>query len=110
MIHHPATMALPSLIVAQSAATAVDAGPWANTLINSGAIGCWLLYMLWRDKRDSEKQDKRHDENLAAMKKVENAFRVNTESIIVGIASLKTIDGGYAELLSKIRESNSRDQ
>ncbi len=103
-------MALPSLILAQSAATAVEAGPWANTLINSGAIGCWLLYMLWRDNRETGKQEKRHEENLAAMRNVENAFRVNTESIIVGIASLKTIDGGYAELLAKIRESNSRNQ
>lgn len=62
--------------------------------------------MIYRDNRESTKQDARHKENIEQSKAVENAFRTNTTSIIVAMAAAKTIDAGYAELLEKVRQEN----
>lgn len=77
-------------------------GPWVAALINYGALGLWVIYLVWRDNRETQKQDQRHQENLASQKKVEEAFQSVTTSLIVGFGAMKNIDQGYADLLKKI--------
>lgn len=99
--------ALPFMLIAEASSTTES---WAITLLNYGVAGVMLIWFMYRDKRESDKQDTRHRENLEASKAIENAFRTNTESIIVGLAAMKTVDLGYSELLNKIRESNTGKQ
>ncbi len=81
---------------------------WAPALINYGALGLWVIFMVWRDNRESIKQDKRHEEQITQQRRVEEAFRINTESIIISVSAMKTIDRGYAELLERIKADNAR--
>lgn len=94
----------PALVVAQAAA-GVDVG-WGNALLNSGALGLWVIYLVWRDKREGEKADKRHEDNLAQQKRVEEAFRSTTTAVITTMAGLQNLDESYSRLLKKIEEAN----
>lgn len=80
---------------------------WEGALVNYGALGLWVLWMLYRDKRESEKQDKRHEENLAAQKAIEKAFRTNTTSIIVVLSKLKNLDTTSLDILERIKADNA---
>jgi len=105
--------AAPFLIAAEAATVAAPES-WALTLANYGVATTMLGWFMWKDKLDREdrKQEKidqqrRHEENLAASKRIEDAFRTNTMSIIVGISAMKNIDSQYSELLRKIQDENN---
>ena len=96
----------PIILLAETANTAQASPSWGLTLLNYGVAGVMLGWFMYRDKRESDKQDLRHKENLEQSKAIENAFRTNTTSIIVAVAATKNIDAGYAELLEKVRQEN----
>ena len=105
-------LAIPFLIAADAASVSNDS--WAFTVANYGVATGMLTWFMWRDKLDRDErrqeksdQQKRHEENLAASKKIEEAFRNQTNLLIVGLAAMKTIDAGYASLLEKIKNTNS---
>src|ERR1043165_1061149 len=75
-------------------------------LATYGPLGLWVLWMLWRDSRESTKQDKRHDENLAAQKRVEEAIRTNTNSILAAMAGVRHLDSSFSEMLERIKADN----
>lgn len=95
---------VPMVIVAE--ATAAEISPWA-ALASFGPLGLWVMWMLYRDNRESAKQDAQHHENQVAMKRIEDAFRTNTDLLIVGLAAMKTIDQNYLALLDRIKASNA---
>lgn len=97
--------ALPFLLLAE-ASTATDS--WVITMLNYGVAGVMLLWFMWRDKRESEKQDLRHRENLEQQKRIEDAFRTNTNSIMVGMGAIKHLDGAYTEMLARIKIENDK--
>lgn len=111
MTNHPLTVAFPFPIVL---AEAVGAGfSWTQTLVVYGPLGLWVLWFVIRDKMDrderkieKEAQERRHQENLAASKRIEEAFRTHTDLLIVGLAGMKTIDVAYSMLLEKIEKAN----
>lgn len=96
--------AVPAFVLAQSE---IGVGGWYGALVNYGALGIWVAFMVYRDYRESQKQDKRHEENLSAFKKIEDAYRTNTDLLIVGLGAMKTIDAQYLSLLDKIRAANA---
>lgn len=110
MLHDPITTAFPfSVVLAQATA----AFSWEQTLLVYGPLGLWVAWFVIRDRqerqeRQQERADlqKRHEENLAAMKKIEEAYRTHTDLLIVGLAAMKTIDLGYSGLLEKLKDSN----
>lgn len=98
------------IIMAQGVAGAFS---WSQTLLVYGPLGLWVAWFIIRDRLDREerKQDKvdmerRHQENLAAQRAVESAFRTNTNSIITAMAATKHMDGAFTELLQRINEDN----
>lgn len=102
---------LPIVMIA-GASTASDS--WAITLANYGVAGTMLLWFMWKDKLDREDrkqektdQERRHQENLAAQKAVENAFRTNTTSVVIGMSALKHLDGAYTDMLARVKADNS---
>lgn len=99
------SLILPLLVAAENHSNGVVEFGWRE-LINYGALGIWVVFMIYRDYRESTKQDKRHEENLAASKRIEDAFRTNTESIIIGISGMQTLDDNYKKLLSTVRQHN----
>lgn len=84
----------------------VMSDPWWTPLSNLGVAGVIIGWFMYRDKRESEKQDVRHKENIEQQKQIADAFRNNTESIIIGISALQTLDESYAKLLSKVQQQN----
>lgn len=111
-MHHPILpYALPFVLLAE-ASTAHES--WVITLLNYGVAGSMLIWFMWRDREDRKErndervaQQKRHEENLVALRKIEDAYRTNTDLLIVGLAAMKTIDSGYSTLLAKIKEQNT---
>lgn len=96
-IHHA-----PLFLIAEVATnTSATLSPWL-TLGNYGVLGIWLWYMIARDKKESEKQDKRHEDNLEAQKKVEEAFKTCITSITIAVEGMKSMDRAYAELAAKL--------
>lgn len=96
--------------------TSLPEHSWALTLANYGVATTMLGWFMWRDKLDRDERkaeradtERRHLENLAAMRKTEDAFRTHTDLLIVGLAAMKTIDIGYSSLLDKIKASNIHD-
>lgn len=111
-LHNP-LHAVPFFIAAEVGAVTES---WGLTLANYGVATTMLAWFMWRDKQDREdrkqekvEQQKRHEENLVASRALQDALRTNTDSTIVGIAAMKTIDKGYLELLERMKESNSID-
>lgn len=111
MTHHPITVAFPFPIVLAEVATVPFS--WTQALLVYGPLGLWVAWFVIRDKldRDERKQERidlerRHQENLAASKAIEDAFRTNTNSIITGMAAMKHLDAAYAEILVRIKEDN----
>lgn len=94
------------ILLAQMPGSGSD--PWWVPLANFGISGIMLGWFMWRDKRESEKQDKRHEENLAAQRAIEDAFRTNTTSIITSMAGVKHLDGVIADLLARIEQQNKK--
>lgn len=99
------------MVMIAGASTASDS--WAITLLNYGVAGSMLLWFMWKDKLDREDrrqektdQERRHQENLAAQKAVENAFRTNTNSVIVSMSALKHLDGAYTDMLARVQSDN----
>lgn len=87
---------------------------WAITMLNYGVAGSMLIWFMWKDKLDREErrqekidQERRHQENLAAQKAVENAFRTNTNSVILGMSALKHLNGAYEDMLARVTADNS---
>ena len=82
MTHHPIVAAFPfPIVLAEAVQTSMPVEFGWRELINYGALGVWVGFMIYRDYRESIKQDKRHDENLAASKKIEEAFRNQTNLV-----------------------------
>lgn len=111
ILHHPITVALPFAIVFAQAE--VSPFSWSQALLVYGPLGLWVLWFIVRDKMDRDERTKervdlerRHQENLAAQKAVENAFRTNTNSIITAMAATKHMDGAFTDLLERIKEDN----
>ncbi len=106
------TSIFPILILAQ----ATNADPqfsWFQSLPQFGVCGLWILWFVLRDKLDREErkqerldQERRHQENLAAQKDVENAFRTNTNSVILAMAALKHLDGTFGDMLERVKSDN----
>lgn len=101
---------LPMFMIAE-ASTASES--WTITLLNYGVAGGMLLWFMWKDKldRDERKQEKtdqerRHQENLAAQRAVESAFRTNTNSIIIGMSALKHVNTAYEDMLARVKADN----
>lgn len=102
---------LPIVMLAE-ASTASDS--WAITLLNYGVAGSMLLWFMWKDKLDREDrkqektdQERRHQENLAAQKAVEIAFRTNTTSVLIGMAAMKHLNGAYDDLMARVKADNA---
>ena len=109
MTHHAATFPV-AVFLAEVVAAPFS---WTQTLVVYGPLGLWVLWFVIRDKMDrderraeKEAQERRHQENLAASKKIEEAFRTHTDLLIVGLAGMKTIDVAYSALLEKIEHAN----
>ena len=107
---YPPAMAF-VFVAAETVATVTES--WMLTLANYGVAGAMLIWFAWRDKQERElrereriDQQKQHHENLAASMKIADAFRTQTDLLIVGLAAMKTVDVGYAALLEKIKEAN----
>jgi len=112
ILHHPVTVAAPIVIFLAEVASTLPFS-WEQALLVYGPLGLWVTWFIIRDMKDREerKQDRidmerRHQENLAAQRAVENAFRTNTNSIIVGMAATKHMDGAFTELLERIKADN----
>lgn len=95
--------AIPFMLIAE-ASSATES--WAITLLNYGVAGVMLIWFMYRDKRESDKQDTRHRENLEASKAIEDAFRTNTNSIITAMSAIKHMDIAYQEIFVRIKEDN----
>lgn len=85
------------------AEAATNAENWGQTLANYGVAGIMLAWFMWRDKLDRDERERRHNENIAQQRKIEDAFRTTTDSLIVGLSSVKHLDAGYSELLTKLQ-------
>lgn len=111
MMHHPLTAAFPfPIVLAVEASTPFS---WTQALLVYGPLGLWVAWFVIRDRLDREErkleridQERRHQENLEASRKIEDAFRTNTNSIITGMAAMKHLDTAYAEILVRIKEDN----
>jgi len=111
-MNHPVLpYALPVVLLAE-ASTASES--WIITLLNYGVAGTMLLWFMWRDRLDRAErnderklQQERHEENLAAMKKIEEAYRSLTDLLIVGLGGVKTMDAQYFSLLEKVKAANT---
>lgn len=104
------TDGLPSvLILAQTAAAASDHGG-VNALWTYGPLGIWVAWMIYRDKRESDKQDKRHEENLAQQRRTEEALRTSTSIFITGMAGLQNLDESFSRLLKRIETENTEKE
>jgi hypothetical protein len=86
---------------------------WTQTLLVYGPLGLWVAWFVIRDRLDREErkqeradQERRHQENLAAQRAVENAFRTNTNSIILAMAATKHMDAAFTDLLQRIKDDN----
>ncbi len=102
--------AAPFVIAAEAG---ISADSWGMTAANYGVATAMLAWFMWRDKLDREerKQERidlqiRHQENITAQKRIEDAFRTNTESILISVSALQTIDSSYKALLDKVRATN----
>lgn len=84
----------------------VSPDPWWTPLANFGIAGIVIGWFMWRDKRESERQDKRHTENLEQQRKIEDAFRTNTTSIIVALSALKSLDIAHSDLVASLKHAN----
>lgn len=103
--------ALPIVFIAE-ASTSSQA--WVITLLNYGVAGVMLIYFMWKERLDREERklervdlERRHQENLSAQKAVENAFRTNTNSVIIGMSALKNLDSAYDDLMHRVRDDNT---
>lgn len=90
---------------------------WTQTLLVYGPLGLWVAWFVIRDKLDREERkqerldlERRHQENLAAQRAVEQAFRINTNSIIVAMSGMKHMDVAFGEMFVRIREDNGHGQ
>lgn len=97
-------------------AEALPGEPWWNILINGGIATGVIGWFMWRDSLDRKErkenqvdQERRHNENLAAQKRIEDAFRTTTTSLIVGMGAMKSLDANYLELLSKVNGAMQND-
>lgn len=96
-------------------AEAPAADSWSLTLANYGVAGIMLIWFMWRDKLDRDErkqnqadQERRHMENLAANKRIEDGFRTTTASLIVGMGGMKSLDQNYQDLLAKLNGDSSQ--
>ncbi len=113
ILHHPITAAAPFAIFLAEVASSIPFS-WTQALLVYGPLGLWVAWFVIRDRLDREErkqeridQERRHQENLAAQRAVENAFRTNTNSIIVGMAATKHMDGAFTDLLERIKADNA---
>ena len=110
-----ARVAAPFLILAEASEPA--GGNWSLTLANYGVAGIMLIWFMWKDKLDRDErkqaqadQERRHGDNIAQQKKIEDAFRTTTDSLIIGMSAMKTLDTSYLDLLSRMKASNGTDK
>lgn len=101
---------IPFMILAQAQDPAVS---WIHVLPQYGICGLWILWFIIRDKldRDERKAEKvdlerRHQENLSAQRAVENAFRTNTNSVILGMSAMKHLNGAFEDMLERVKVDN----
>lgn len=81
---------------------------WVGALLNGGALGCWVIYMAWRDNRESIKADKKHQENLEAQKENASNIRTLTELLTVFVGGVKTMDSGFAALMERFKAQENK--
>lgn len=113
-LHHPIVTAFPFPLWLAQLDVAASAFSWQQTLLVYGPLGLWVTWFILRDRLDREERkmdradtERRHQENLAAQRAVEQAFRTNTNSIITAMAATKHMDGAFSELLERIKEDNA---
>ena len=99
-------VAAPFLMLAEAATNTEN---WVQTLANYGVAGIMLAWFMWRDKQDRDERERRHMENLTAQRRIEDAFRTTTDSLIVGLSSIKNLDAGYSELLARLKGNAAKD-
>lgn len=109
-----ARVTLPLLLLAE---TANPGEPWWNLLINGGIATGVIGWFMWRDKQDREERkqaqadhERRHNDHIAQQKKIEDAFRTTTDSLIIAMSAMKTIDNGYADLLARMKATNGTEK
>lgn len=105
------TSILPFFVLAQIATE--PSFSWFQSLPQFGVCGLWILWFIIRDKLDREERklertdlERRHQENLAAQRAVENAFRTNTNSVILGMSALKHLNGAFEDMLDRVKSDN----
>lgn len=60
------------------------------------------MWMLYRDKRESDKTDLRHQEHMDQQKKIEKSFQRCITAITVTMEGMKSMDRAYLELAAKL--------
>lgn len=101
-----ARVSLPFIIAAEAATTPGATDSWSLTAANYGVAGIMLAWFMWRDKLDRDERKQNHSDNLAASRRIENAFRTTTDSLIVGMSAMKSLDQVHLDLLQKLKSLN----
>ena len=65
-------------------------------------------WFMWREKRDVERQEARHRDNLEAQQRIASAFSTNTTALMIAVEGMKSMDRAYAELAAKLKASTER--
>ncbi len=65
-----------------------------------------ILWFMWRDGKEREAQQKRHDANILALQEVRDALRSYMELTIIGMRAMKSIDAGYSDLMEQFAKQN----
>lgn len=94
------------VLVMVTIAQAEVLGPWATALINYGALGLWVIFLVYKDKKEGEKRDIQHAENQISQKKIEEAFRATMVSLMVAVEGMKNMDSAFTELAKKVKHDN----
>lgn len=100
---HPSIL-IPLAFIAE--VSVMESGnPWI-ALGNYGVAGIVLLWFMWRDKLERQDRDRQHTENLSSQRRLENALRTNTNSNIITLLALKSVDVQFAEAIERVRHDN----
>lgn len=86
--------------------------PWWTPLANFGIAGAVICWFMWRDKVDREErraeradQERRHTENIAALRDLENAFRAVVQANYMALSGLKQLDA-YKDMIERLKNDH----
>ncbi len=110
--HHPLAYSIPFIIAAEAGASSDS---WLLTAANYTVATAMLAWFMRKESQDRQERreeriesQKKHDENIEALREVRDAMRDTINLVTVGMGGMRNMDAGFTALAERLRTNGEQ--